>query len=480
MNKHVVVLGGGLAGLSCAYEMARKGLRVTVVEREPAVGGMATSFEEGDRATAGEPDSDYWSYDFGPHRFHTDEKELLGHIQEILGENQVWRKRLSRIFLFDRFYNYPLELQNVLRNMHPFEIVRILFDYVWVRLQDALRLKDYQDRNFSEWVEKRFGRALADIFFIQYTEKAWGIPATEISSVWASQRISLLSLTDTIIKTVFRPRNAPRTLVTDFVYPRLGGIGELARGYQRRIEAMGGTVIADAPAIRIHREGARVTGIEYRRDGERQMLEGDHYISTMPVTELARRVTPRAPDAVHQGLQGLGYVSVVFVYLRVARDKITDDHWIYLPQKHLKVHRISEFKNFSPVAAPPGKTMVCAELTCRVGDELWRGTDEELTEIATKDLATVGLIEPHEVFGSFIKRIPFGYPLYDLDYEGNLKAVMDFVHAFENLESGGRQGLFRYNNMDQSIEMGRMMAARLAGETDADHESVATEQRYFG
>ena len=57
---------------------------------------------------------------------------------------------------------------------------------------------------------------------------------------------------------------------------------------------------------------------------------------------------------------------------------------------------------------------------------------------------------------------------------------MDFVHQFENLETGGCQGLYRYNNMDQSVEMGRMMAARLVGETGTDHEAVATEQRYFG
>ncbi len=64
--------------------------------------------------------------------------------------------------------------------------------------------------------------------------------------------------------------------------------------------------------------------------------------------------------------------------------------------------------------------------------------------------------------------------------EGHLARVIDFVHDLENLETGGRQGLFRYNNTDQSILMGRLMAARLAGVADADHEAVATEQRYFG
>src|SRR5258708_4021203 len=111
--KHVVVLGGGLAGLSCAFEMAKAGLRVTVLEREPLVGGMACSFEEGDVSTAGRADSDYWCYDFGPHRFHTGEVELRRHVEEILGDNRLDAKRLSRIFMAGKFFNYPIDARNV-------------------------------------------------------------------------------------------------------------------------------------------------------------------------------------------------------------------------------------------------------------------------------------------------------------------------------------------------------------------------------
>jgi len=480
MSRHVVILGGGLAGLASAYEMSKRGIRVTVVEREPHVGGMATSFEEGDRRTAGQEGSNYWSYDFGPHRFHTHETELLRHVEEILGENKFWRKRLSRIYLFGRLFNYPLELHNVLRNIPPLQAAGILLDYVRIRVLDGLGFCDYRDRSFREWVEKRFGPRLAEIFFIQYTEKAWGISADQISSVWAAQRITLLSLWDTIIKTVFRPKEAPRTLVSDFVYPRVGGIGELGRGYRHRIEEMGGAVLTNAPAIRVHRQGPAVQRIEYRREGQSHFIEGDEFLSTMPVTALARSVTPKAPPEVRRALRELRYISCVFVYLKLDKDQMSPDHWIYLPEKELHVHRVSEPKNFSPYAAPPGKTVACAEITCRAGDAIWRAPHEQLRDMAIRDLTKVGLIRPEEVLDSFVKRIPFAYPLYDLTYQEHLEVVMDFVRGLENLETGGRQGLYRYNNMDQSIEMGRRMAARVLGDGQADHESVATEQRYFG
>ncbi|MDP6423238.1 MAG: hypothetical protein QGG14_00725, partial [Planctomycetota bacterium] len=102
-----------------------------------------------------------------------------------------------------------------------------------------------------------------------------------------------------------------------------------------------------------------------------------------------------------------------------------------------------------------------------------------LRKIAVRDLCEVGLLKEDEVEDAFTKRIPFAYPVYDLDYERHLKKTMAFVHSLENIKSGGRQGLFRYNNMDQSIEMGRLMAEALASGSTIDHESVATERELF-
>jgi protoporphyrinogen oxidase len=471
MTKHAVVLGAGLAGLACAYELALAGVEVTVLEREDHPGGMASSFVEN-----GE---EYWSYDFGPHRFHTTEAELIEHVQGILGGNHRKASRLSRILLFGKFFDYPLQAGNVLRNLPFHVLVKSFLDYFWVRFTELTRLSHHSDENFEGWVTKRFGRTLYDLFFGRYTGKAWKMPPEQISGDWASQRISLLSLGDTVKKTLFRPRNAPRTLVSEFLYPERGGIGEIARGYVRRLEEMGSTVITGAPVTRVHRDGLRVTGIDYggRSPGS---VEADYYISTIPITVLARSVRPAAPEAVRAAISALRYVSIVFVYVKVNKPRVSPDNWVYLPEHDLVVHRLSEFKNFSPACAPPDKTMVCAEITCRIGDEHWRASDEELIEIAVADLEQIGLVQRHEVLDGFVKKIPHAYPVYDLEYKEHLAPILEFVHSLTNIKTGGRQGLFRYNNMDQSIEMGRRMAWSVIERRDAGHEAVATEHEYFG
>src|SRR5262245_65247814 len=43
-SPHVVVIGGGLAGLAASIALAENGIRVSLVEKHPRLGGRATSY----------------------------------------------------------------------------------------------------------------------------------------------------------------------------------------------------------------------------------------------------------------------------------------------------------------------------------------------------------------------------------------------------------------------------------------------------
>jgi protoporphyrinogen oxidase len=468
---NVVILGAGLSGLSCAYELAKAGHKVTILEREPWVGGMASSHEvEG-----------YW-LDHGPHRFHSYNKELVQHLYEVLDQKVLVRDRLSRIYMRGRFFNYPLKLSNVLRNMPPHLIVKAFWDYAWIRLRD--RLKPIPDSNFRNWVLKRFGKTLAEMFFVTYTEKAWKMPATEISADWASQRITLLNLWDTVKKTVLRPKEGkdkPRTLVSEFWYPAEGGIGQISRGYESKIRAMGGDIHLDTPVEQVLVEGGVARAVTYRQNGALKRLDADMIVSTIPLPRLIEHLSPAAPPACEQAIAALRYIAIVFVYLEVSRSSLSKDHWIYLPEKHLTIHRICEFKNFDDNAGPQDKTVVCCEITCLRGDESWNLTLEQAAQVAERDLVTVGLLEPGISRGLWLTKLRYAYPVYDLTYKQNLQTLIDHVRGIQNLDTTGRQGLYRYNNMDHSVAMGRAVAKTLhkKGKGD-DHTRVAAGQEYFG
>jgi protoporphyrinogen oxidase len=471
-RKHVLVLGGGLAGLSAGCRLARNGWRVTVVEAGDEVGGLASS---GTRFTQwGEFD-----YDTGPHRFHTGEKHLKDEVLALLGDNKVEADRLSRIFLYGRFFNYPLVGSNVVKSLPKLVLIKCFLDYLWVKLRNLF--KRPPDDNFENWVVNRFGKKLYSIFFGVYTEKTWGIPCTQISADWAAQRISLLSLWDTIKKTLFPPKDkdTPRTLVSKFFYPKRGGIGVLSRRYREEIEKLDGKVFTSTRAVEVPVAGGRATGAWVAGPEGRCFLDADTVLSTIPVTMLAQIVSPKAPAEVLAATQAMHHRSMAFVYLILDRPKLTDDHWIYLPEDTITVHRLSEYKNFSPFSAPPDKTLICAEITCNYGDEIWSETDENLRQICVDDLVKIGLVKREEVLETFSLRARYAYPLYDLSYRANKDRVLAWLSTIQDLDTTGRQGLFKYNNMDHSIGMGLAAADNLMGRGES-HKKIAEGQTYFG
>lgn len=466
--RSVTVLGGGLAGLSAAHKFIEAGWSVTVLEQEPRVGGLASSFTV-----------DGYTFDHGPHRLYSSLEELNDHFKHVLDGNWDYRDRLSRIYMQQKFFDYPLRAGNVVRSLPPWLLVRSFWDYLAVRVRNAVR--PIPDDNFENWVIKRFGRTLYDLFFGTYTRKAWGIPCTQISPDWASQRISLLSLWDTVKKTLFKPRNTPRTYVSRFLYPKTGGIGELAFGYERLIRKGGGRIVCGAQVLRVESEGPRVTGVVYRQDGAEHVARSDLVISTIPITLLVPMLGARVPAEVHAAVRGLKQKGIVFVYLKLDRPQLTPDHWIYIPEENIAVHRISEFTNFSRDCAPPGKTMVCAEITATRGDRHWNMADDELIRLASSNLVTLGLLKEGEILaGGFVKRVDFAYPIYDLTYRGHLDTLLTWLKGFENMISTGRQGLFRYGNMDHSIAMGHAIARRTLEARGIDHSEVAAGSEYFG
>jgi protoporphyrinogen oxidase len=124
--------------------------------------------------------------------------------------------------------------------------------------------------------------------------------------------------------------------------------------------------------------------------------------------------------------------------------------------------------------------VLCCEITCRWDDEHWNLDLQRGFEIAERDLVTVGLIKQGVARPLDIAKVRYAYPVYDLTYKANLDVLKKTARKVRNFQTTGRQGLYRYNNMDHSIAMGRKIAKTLAEGRDANAESVAAGKEYFG
>ncbi|MBC7517046.1 MAG: NAD(P)-binding protein, partial [Alkalinema sp. FL-bin-369] len=158
--KSVLVVGGGPAGLTAAYELVKRGTRAVVLEASDQVGGIArTEQYKGYR------------FDIGGHRFFTKVDEVNQLWQEVMGSRFIKVPRLSRIYYDGKFFSYPLQMMDTLNNLGLLESARILLSYLKVKV---LPIK--QEESLEDWVTNRFGRRLFKTFFKTYTEKVWGIP----------------------------------------------------------------------------------------------------------------------------------------------------------------------------------------------------------------------------------------------------------------------------------------------------------------
>jgi len=456
----VIIVGAGPAGLGAAHELTTRGVRPLVLEQAGQVGGIArTEVYKGYR------------FDLGGHRFYTkcDEVRQLWH--RTLADDFIEVPRLSRIFYRGRFIKYPLELLDTVRCLGVAESILVVLSYLKTQV-----VPPREEQTFEQWVTRRFGARLFRTFFKTYTEKIWGIPCNVLRADWAAQRIRGLSLTRAVRDAIFGSADA-KSLIKEFHYPVLGP-GMMWQRFERAVTDAGGCVRMNAEAVRLSHEDGRVGSVVVRQaDGEAEMPV-EHVISSMPVTELVRRLSPAAPGDVLRAAEGLTYRAFIMVALIVDRADLFRDNWIYVHDPAVRVGRIQNFKNWSAaMVADPGKTCVGMEYFCSEGDDLWTMGEQDFLDLAARELATLGLAERADVNDGAVVRQPKAYPIYDADYAPRVRVLQDYVSAFRNLQTIGRNGMYRYNNQDHSMLTGMLAARNVTGE-DHDLWNVNAERSY--
>ena len=99
----------------------------------------------------------------------------------------------------------------------------------------------------------------------------------------------------------------------------------------------------------------------------------------------------------------------------------------------------------------PTKASVGLEFFCFHGDELWEMDDDDLVELAKRELGQLGLADPTKVEKGYVTRVPKAYPMYDADYAERVDSIREWLEGIRNLQQVGRNGLHRYNNSDHSM-----------------------------
>lgn len=449
--KKITIIGGGITGLTSAYRLARAGHEVEVFEKSEELGGLGGSLRKGD-----------FIFDYGPHEFCTENPLLVASLKDILKDDLLVREKSAAQFFEGKYVDYPLPPQEILSQLSPKLVMRVGCEVIIQRLKSLLGAVN--DHSFESWVSNRFGPTLYNIYFKPFTEKVWGVDPEKLDPRTASSRISFNSIFDYLIKAIayfFGNRNDFESihspLKKSFYYSR-GGIGILTEKLAKRCRELG---------VKFN-TGYTLEGIEYKGNlvdllrftNNVQVKDFDYAISTIPLTHMLGCLGKNISS------MPIKFRSMVFVFMEIPQEKLSEYSWIYFPDKEVCFQRITDFTHFQAGLTPDGNTGVCFEISCFEDDEIWSMEDHDIKRKVRFDLERVGLLSMNVECNAHIVRKKFIYPIQINGYLELVQELLEPVRGFSNFVTTGRQGLFKYCNMNECMEMAIEIAEQIENEIE--------------
>jgi len=216
-------------------------------------------------------------------------------------------------------------------------------------------------------------------------------------------------------------------------------------------------IIFNAQAKKILTNMNAVSKVQFNKNGTTVDLNCNAVFSTMPIKHLINAIEPKAPAKVNKVANGLEYRDFIIVGLLLSELKFepengefVKDNWLYIQDKGVNVGRMQIFNNWSPYMVSSEDIWIGAEYFCHKSDSIWKMTENELINLALKELNQIGILNPKFYLDGKVVKCPKAYPSYTGTYE-KLDVVQDHVNQIDNLFLMGRNGLHKYNNQDHSM-----------------------------
>ncbi|MFI5860742.1 protoporphyrinogen oxidase [Streptomyces sp. NPDC051546] len=435
---HVVVIGGGIAGLAAAHRLLAEGLRVTLLEAGPRLGGKLRSGE-----LAGLP------VDLGAESVLARRPEALELARAVgLGE-ALQPPATATARLWTRGELRPLpggHVMGVPGDLGPLAASGVLSAEGLARAgaEGALEPQEIgEDVALGEYVAARLGHEVVDRLVEPLLGGVYAGNAYRISMRAAVPQLfdaarSHASLGEGVRELQAR---AARAGQSGPVFSGIdGGIGRLPLAVAEACRAAGARILLDSPARELTRTAAGWRVVADAPGGP-EAIEADAVVVAVQAGPAARLLDRIAPSAATE-LRGVEYASMALVTMALRRCDlpagIADGgaSGFLVPPVDGRTIKASTFSsNKWAWAGTDPELFLLRTSVGRHGDEGdLKRSDEELVEVSRADLgAAVGLAPAVRPVASTVTRWDAGLPQYPVGHLAKVARIRSAVAALPGL-----------------------------------------------
>lgn len=435
----VIILGAGPTGLGAALRLCECGYKsFRLHEVAPYVGGLAAS----------QKDPQNFTWDIGGHVLFSHYPYFDALMKSALGDRWLTHERQSWVWIENRFVPYPF--QNNIRHLKP--------ETRWKCLKELIKVyKDRTDgvpRHFGEWIDRTFGKGVAEVFMRPYNYKVWGYPPEEMDFKWVGERVAVADL-ERIVDNILHEKDdlawGPNNV---FQFPLLGGTGAIWEAVADHIGRE--RIFLNSEAVRIDPFGKEVTF----KDGRRAKY--DVLVSTIPIDKL---VEIAGLDHLSQYTKQLKHSATHVIGVGLTGKPAPDlatKCWMYFPEDNCPFYRATVFSNYSPNNVPDISRYW--SLMVEVSESPQKPVDaSRIVEESIAGMKATHLInDSHSFVSTFHYRAEYGYPTPTPGRDEALNAIHPELEKL-GIYSRGRFGGWKYevSNQDHSVMQGVELVNRL-------------------
>ena len=356
-RSRAVVIGGGFTGLSAAYELARAGVAVTVLEADSSVGGLAGTFE-----VNGERLEKFY------HHWFTNDRHVADLVRELGdGDRILYRPTRTGMYFANRIFRLSSPV-DVLR-FTPLPLLdRVRLGVLALRARAVSDWRALESETAEEWLIRLGGERVYRVVWQPLLEGKFGPFASQVSAVWFWNKLKLRGGS--------RGKGGGEMLA----YYR-GGFAALADRLALEVTVLGGEIRLGTPARGLVVEDGAVRGVET----DAGVVEADTVIATPALPIVADLVEPHAPDEWLSQLRAIEYLANVCVVLELDRS-LSDTYWLNVNDPGFPFVGVIEHTNFEPASTYGGRHIVYLSKYLPESAELYRMSDGEVLEFCIPHL----------------------------------------------------------------------------------------------